>query len=91
MKSVRTPVSLLRVLCLCGALGLPILMAGCAGSTGGAPPPTKAQEQQRVNALLNDPHVPDSVKQHLKDQEQANQQAARAYTTDMQKKPAGQK
>jgi hypothetical protein len=91
MKSLRTSVPRRRILCLCGALGLPLLMAGCAGNTGGVAPPTRAQEQQRVNTLLNDPHVPDSVKQHLKDQEQAHQQAARGYTTDMQKKPSGQK
>ncbi|HZT43951.1 MAG TPA: hypothetical protein VFA07_17425 [Chthonomonadaceae bacterium] len=93
MKSDRLSVSRLRlrVLCLGGALGLPILMAGCAGSTGGVAPPTPAQRQQQVNTLLNDPHVPDSVKQHMKDQEQANQRAAQGYTADMQKKPAGQK
>jgi hypothetical protein len=76
---------------LCGALALLLLTAGCSSSDSAAAPPTPAQEQQRINALMDDPHVPDAVKQHLKDQAQANQQAARGRTAEMQRKQAGSK
>ena len=70
---------------------LPLLAAGCSASSGGGQPPTEAQLQQQNRTILNDPHVPDSIKQHLQDQQSANQAAARGYTADLQQKQTGNK
>jgi len=74
---------------LCVALGLPLWVAGCAGSNGGGQPPTRTQLQQQSNTIMNDPHVPDSIKQHLSAQQEASRAAARGYTADLQQKQAG--
>lgn len=57
--------------------------SGCTGGTGGNPPPSPAALQQQTEHLLNDPHVPDSVKQHLRDEQNAAQTAASGYTATL--------
>jgi len=76
---------------LCIAICLPLLAAGCAGRGSEGQPPAPAQIQEQNRTLMNDPHVPDSIKQHLKEQQEANQATARGYTAERQGKPTGNK
>lgn len=76
---------------LCGGIGLALFATGCSDNGGSGAPPTKAQVQQQVYQTMNDPHVPDAVKQHLRDQQQARQQAASGYTAQMKLKQAAHK
>ncbi len=71
---------------LCIVIMLPFLSAGCAGRSGEGNPPTPAQQQQQSSTIMNDPHVPDSIKQHYKDQQEANRAAAKGYTVEQQRK-----
>ena len=71
------------------ALGLLLLTAGCDDRSGGGQPPTQSQLQQEKLSIMADPHVPDSIKQHLGEQQGANQAAARGYTADLHQKRAG--
>jgi hypothetical protein len=73
------------------ALGLLLSAAGCADRSGEGRPPTQVQLQQQNSTIMNDPHVPDSVKQHLTEQQTANQAAAKGYSADLQQKRAGNK
>jgi hypothetical protein len=59
--------------------------------SGAGQPPTQAQIQQQQNTVLNDPHVPDSIKQHLKDQQSSSAAAATGYTNEMKQKQADHK
>jgi hypothetical protein len=63
-----------------------LMTPGCHGGDTAAPP-TQTQEQQRTTSLLNDPHVPQAVKQHLMDQRSAAQATATGYTAALKAKP----
>jgi hypothetical protein len=70
-------------LLVCGLACAALTQTGCTGGSGSAAPPTDAQRQQTVRDLLNDPHVPDSVKQHIQDEAEAKRQAALAYAAHL--------
>lgn len=75
----------------CVAAGLLLGTAGCTDRSNSGQPPTQAQIQQQNSAILNDSHVPDAVKQHLKEQQASYQANARGYTDEQHQKQTGNK
>lgn len=71
MKQVMKPVTkreYVPLLCLSAVVGLSLLMTGCGSKQSSGTPPTQAERQQQVQEIVNDPHVPQSIKDHLQAQ-----------------------
>ncbi len=70
----------LRLLSLCGLLGLACLLLACGKTDDPGTPPSPSQHLQEI---LNNPHVPQSIK------DAAQKQAQGQMTSGAQKAPAG--